>query len=96
MTIFRAQIFGERLYLVILFNNQISSNDLSVEIELFSSIVNEYENEYEYEYEDEYEDWITDSTNMVLPDAMFFNGISLVLNDTLSCQETEIGMNIKI
>ena len=69
---------------------------MSVEIELFSSIVNEYENEYEYEYEDEYEDWITDSTNMVLPDAMFFNGISIVLNDTLSCQETEIGMNIKI
>ena len=83
---------------MILFNNQISSNDFSVEIELFSSIVNEYENEYEYEdwNEDEYEDWITDSTNMVLPDAMFFNGISIVLNDTLSCQETEIGMNIKI
>ena len=39
---------------------------------------------------------LTDLTNMVLPNAMFSNGISIILDDVSTCQETQIGMNIKI
>ena len=61
---------------------------LSAEIELYplSDTRNWYEND----------DLRTESTNMVLPNAMFFNGISIILDDTSSCQETQIGMNINI
>ena len=59
----------------------------NAEIELFSLID---------EPEGKNDCLITDSTNTVLPNAMFFNGISIILNDTSSCQETQIGMNIEI
>ena len=59
----------------------------NAEIELFS-LIDEPEKENDY--------LITDSTNTALPNAMFFNGISIILNDTSSCTETQIGMNIKI
>ena len=65
-----------------------SADYLTAEIEILSLIDtrNLYENE----------DPRTEPTNMVLPNAMFFNGISIILDDTSSCQETQIGMNINI
>ena len=67
------------------FDNE--NNDRSGAIELFSLIdINESDRDLE----------LTDLTNMVLPDAMFVNGISIVLDDISTCNETEIGMNIKI
>ena len=59
-------------------------------IELFSLI-----DETEYDRNLQY-DFTTDLTNMVLPNAMFSNGISIILDDVSTCQETQIGMNIKI
>ena len=71
------------------------SNDFSAETELFSLIDESYDIT---KSEESYGDSIitTDLPNMVLPNAMFFNGISIILDDTSSCQETQIGMNIKI
>ena len=59
-------------------------------IELFLLI-----DETEYDRNLEY-DLKTDLTNMVLPNAMFSNGIFIILDDVSTCQETQIGMNIKI
>ena len=64
-------------------------SDLSAEIELFPLID-------AHKPGQENDNLITDSTNMVLPNSMLFNGISIILNDTSTCQETQIGMNIKI
>ena len=64
--------------------DEFDADNRTLAIEIFSMID---ENVYDFE---------TDLTNMVLPNAMFFNGISIVLNETSSCQETQIGMNIKI
>ena len=61
-------------------------NDLSTEIELFS-LIDKTESDLEQS---------SVLTNMVLPNAMFFNGISIILDDVSTCQETKIGMNIKI
>ena len=72
------------------FNCKTYSNDLSAEIELFS-LIDETEILFSYDTS-----IITDLTNMILPNAMFFNGISIILDDTSNCQETQIGMNIKI
>ena len=63
------------------------SNDFSAETELFSLIDESY---------DINSIITTDLPNMVLPNAMFFNGISILPDDTSSCQETQIGMYIKI
>ena len=56
----------------------------SAEIELFS-LIDKTESDSEHS---------SDLTNMVLPNAMFFNGISITLDDISTCNETEIGMNI--
>ena len=69
---------------VMIIGGKTYENISSAEIELFS-LIDETKSSSK-----------TDLTNMVLPDGMFFNGISIVLNDTSSCQETQIGMNIKI
>ena len=37
---------------------------------------------------------MSDLTNMKLPNAMFFNGISIILDDTSNCQVTQEGMKI--
>ena len=69
---------------VMIIGGKTYENISSAEIELFS-LIDETQSSLK-----------TDLTSMVLPNAMFFNGISIVLNDTSSCQETQIGMNIKI
>ena len=64
------------------------SNDFSAETELFSLIDESYDIDSIL---------TTDLPNMVLPNAMFFNGISIILDDISTCNETktdEIGMNI--
>ena len=63
--------------------NIVSAEKRSAEIELFSLI------EKTPDLEDS-----SVLTNMVLPHAMFFNGISIILDDISTCNETEIGMNI--
>ena len=61
-------------------------NYFSAEIEIFSL----------NEEQDGVSTLKTDFTNMNLPNGMFINGMTIILNDTLACQETPIGMNIKI
>ena len=56
----------------------------SAEIELFS-LIDKTESDKEHS---------SDLTNMVLPNTMFFNGISIILDDISTCNQTEIGMNI--
>ena len=56
----------------------------SAEIELFS-LIDKTESDSEHS---------SDLTNMVLPNTMFFNGISIILDDISTCNQTEIGMNI--
>ena len=54
----------------------------SAEIELFS-LIDKTESEHS-----------SVLTNMVLPNAVFSNGISIILDDISTCNQTEIGMNI--
>ena len=76
-------IFGGKTYENDFGENEVS--DRSGAIELFS-MINKTESDRHSE--------LTDLTNMILPNAMFFNGISIILDDISTCNETEIGMNI--